>query len=380
MQLVYYLIVVFLNKKKLHLFNRWNKCKKKLETKKKTTIKDIAALVGLTPSAVSKAINNHPRISAKTKAAVQAAIVTLNYQPNYLSSALRKGKSNLVGLIVPRINTHFYSSVIENIEVVLNQNGYHVIMAQTNESYKKECESIDTLLNIQVDGIIASIANETINFEYYQKIKQNGVPLVLFDRGENDLEVDYVGIDDYNCSHLIVEHLVEQNYKRIAHITGYSHTRIFKNRIRGFRDAMQKSGLPVLDELIIESNLEIEDGRQIMKELLASHNRPDAVYAASDNAALGALQVLLEEGIQVPDEIALVGFGNEPFSTIMKPEISTINQFSAEIGKKAALAFLERINHPEKKVALNKIILEAALLVRNSSNRKLDAVSIAHSV
>lgn len=353
------------------MFNRWNKCKKKLEIKKKTTIKDIAALVGLTPSAVSKAINNHPRISAKTKAAVQEAIIALNYQPNYLSSALRKGKSNLVGLIVPRINTHFYSSVIENIESILNQNGYQVIMAQTNESYKKECESIDTLLNIQVDGIIASIANETVDFDYYQKIKQNGVPLVLFDRGENDLEVDYVGIDDYNCSHLIVEHLVQKNCKRIAHITGFSHTRIFKNRIRGFRDAMQKFGLEVQEELIIESNLQVEDGRRIMKTLLDGKVRPDAVYSASDNAALGALQVLLEEGIQVPQEIALVGFGNEPFSTIIKPEISTINQFSAEIGKQAALAFLERINHPEKKVTLNKIILEAALLVRNSSDRKV---------
>ncbi|MBK0370852.1 LacI family DNA-binding transcriptional regulator [Flavobacterium agrisoli] len=340
-----------------------------MEIKKKTTIKDIATLLGLTPSAVSKALNDHPRISQKTKAAVQEAVIQLNYQPNYLSSALRKGKSNLVGLIVPRINTHFYASVIENIEAILNKNGYNVIMAQTNESYKKECQSIYTLLNIQVDGIIASIASETVDFEFYRKIKQKGVPLVLFDRGENDLEVDYVGIDDYNCSQLIVEHLVQQNCSRIAHITGFSHTRIFKNRIRGFRDALQKWELPVEEDLIIESNLQIEDGRRIMASLLNRKQRPDAVYAASDNAALGALQVLLEKGIKVPEEMALVGFGNEPFSTIMKPEISTINQFSADIGKEAALAFLERIKHPEKKVMLNKIILDAALLVRNSSKR-----------
>jgi LacI family transcriptional regulator len=352
------------------LFNRWNKNIKKLEIKKKTTIKDIGELLGLTPSAVSKALNNHPRISDKTKKAVQEAAIQLQYQPNFLSSALRKGKSNMVGLIVPRINTNYYSSVIENIEDVLNQNGYNVIMAQTNESYKKECKSIDNLLNIQVDGIIASIANETVAFDYYKKIKEKGVPLVLFDRGENDLDVDYIGIDDYKCSHLIVEHLVQQKYKRIAHITGFSHTRIFKNRIRGFRDAMQKFGLPIDDDLIIECNLQVEDGRRIMKTLLNQENRPDAVYVASDNAALGALQVLLEEGIRVPEDIAVVGFGNEPFSTIIKPEISTINQFSAEIGKQAALAFLERINNPNKKVSLNKIILDAELLIRNSSCRE----------
>ncbi|WP_432221143.1 LacI family DNA-binding transcriptional regulator [Flavobacterium sp. TMP13] len=342
-----------------------------MEKKKKTTIKDIANLLGITPSAVSKALSNHPRISDKTKLAVQEAVVSLNYQPNYLSSALRKGKSNLVGLIVPRVNTHFYASVIENIEAVLNLSGYNVIMAQTNESYDKECKSINALLNIQVDGIIASIANETVDFSYYEKIKENGVPLVLFDRGENDLEVDYVGIDDYHCSYIIIEHLVKQGYKQIAHITGPSHTRIYNNRIRGFKDALQKFNLSFEPDLIIESNLQIEDGRRIMTDLLKRDNRPDAVYAASDNAALGALQVLLENGIKVPEEIALVGFGNEPFSSIMRPSISTINQFSAEIGKQAALAFLDRINFPEKKVTLNKIILEAEFLIRNSSLRKV---------
>ncbi|WP_348797109.1 LacI family DNA-binding transcriptional regulator [Flavobacterium adhaerens] len=341
-----------------------------MDLQKKTTIKDIGDLLGLTPSAVSKALNDHPRISAKTKAAVKEAAIKLHYQPNFLSSALRKGKSNMVGLIVPRINTNYYASVIENIEDVLNKNGYNVIMAQTNESYLKECKSIDNLLNIQVDGIIASIAHETVDFDYYRKIKEKGVPLILFDRGENDLDVDYIGIDDYNCSQLIVEHLVKQKYTRIAHITGFRHTRIFNNRIRGFKDALEKFGLPIQNELIIESNLQIEDGRRIMKSLLELDIRPDAIYAASDNVALGALQVLLEEKIKVPDEIAIVGFGNEPFGTIIKPEISTINQFSAEIGKQAALAFLERINHPKRKVSLNKIILDAELLIRNSSKKQ----------
>ncbi|WP_140485746.1 LacI family DNA-binding transcriptional regulator [Flavobacterium sp. GSA192] len=339
-----------------------------MENKKKSTIKDIAAVLGLTPSAVSKALNDHPRISEKTKVAVKEAAIQLDYQPNYLSSALRKGKSNLVGVIIPRVNSHFFSSVVENIEKVLNLNGYNIIMTQSNELYAKECQEIDTLLKIQVDGIIASMANETTDLEYYQKIKSKGTQLVLFDRGEEELNVDYVGIDDYKSSHLVIDHLVSQNCKRIAHIAGFKHIRIYKERIRGYKDALEKSGLAAPENWIIESNLRLEDGRRIMQQLLDSPERPDAVYVAGDIAALGALQVLLENNIKVPEEIALIGFSDEPFTSLTQPSISTVNQHSDQIGKLAAEAFLERINNPKKKT-INRIILEPELIIRQSSNR-----------
>ena len=337
--------------------------------KKKSTIKDIANVLGITPSAVSRALNNHPRISEKTKIAVRQVAENLNYQPNHLASALRKGKSNLVGVIVPRNNSNFFSSVLENMEEVLDKNGYQIIITQSNESYKKECKSIDALLFSQVDGIIASMANETVELDYYKKIKSKGIPLILFDRGENDLNVDYVGIDDYMSSHLVVEHLVNQGCKRIAHIAGFSHTRIYKNRIRGYIDALKKYNLPFQEELIIESNLRLNDGRTVMEQLLKLENRPDAVYAAGDYAALGALQVMQESNVKVPDDIALVGFSNEPFTSYIKPSISSINQHSEKIGKLAAEAFLDRIKHPKKEVKLNKIILKPELIIRESSNR-----------
>lgn len=339
-----------------------------MENKKKSTIKDIAAVLGLTPSAVSKALNDHPRISEKTKIAVKEAAIQLDYQPNYLSSALRKGKSNLVGVIIPRVNSHFFSSVVENIEKVLNLNGYNIIMTQSNELYAKECQEIDTLLKIQVDGIIASMANETTNLEYYQKIKSK-TELVLFDRGEEELNVDYVGIDDYKSSHLVVDHLVSQNCKHIAHIAGFKHIRIYKERIRGYKDALEKWDLKMDENWIIESNLRLEDGRRIMQQLLDSQERPDAVYVAGDIAALGALQVLLENNIKVPEEIALIGFSDEPFTSLTQPSISTVNQHSDQIGKLTAEAFLERMNDPKKKI--NRIILEPELIIRQSSDRNL---------
>lgn len=341
-----------------------------MTNKKKTTLKHIAAVLKISTAAVSKALNDDSRISAKTKEAVRKVAKELDYQPNHLASALRKGKSNLVGVIVPRTNSNFFSSVIQNMEEVLNKEGYNIIITQSNESYSKECESIDTLLFTQVDGIIASMANETVHLDYYEKIKSKGIPLLLFDRGENDLNVDYIGINDYDSSHMIVQHLVEQGCKRIAHIGGYRHTRIFNNRIKGYMDAINKHNLPLDDELLLESSLTTEDGRVKMQLLLALKNRPDAVYIAGDYAALGALQVLKENEIDIPNEIALVGFGNEPFTAMISPSITSIEQHSSKIGQLAALAFIEHIKQPIIKQELNKIILDAELIVRDSSKRK----------
>ena len=338
--------------------------------KNKTTIKDIANVLNISTAAVSKALHNDSRISEKTKKAVRQVAENLNYQPNHLASALRSGKSKLIGVIVPKTNSNFFSSVIHNIEEGLNKEGYNIIITQSNESYKKECANIDALLFTQVDGIIASMANETVDLAHYEKIKAAGIPLITFDRGENDLNVDYIGIDDYNSSHIIVDHLVEQGCKRIAHIGGFKRTRIYNNRIRGYIDALKKHNLPLDKELLIESNLTKEDGRLKMQNLLNLENRPDAVYVAGDYAALGVLELIKEQNISIPDEIALVGFGNEPFTDMVSPKITSVNQHSYEIGRIAAKTFLEYKDQDQLKQTLKKNILEAELIVRASSKRK----------
>lgn len=335
---------------------------------KKTTIKDIAKTLNISAAAVSKALHDDSRISKATKEAVKRVAEELNYQPNHLASALRRGKSNLVGVMVPRTNSNFFSSVLESMENVLHKAGYNVIITQSNESFQKECSNIDALLYTQVDGIIASMANETVDLSHFEKIKEKGIPLILFDRGENDLNVDYVGIDDYDSSHRIVKHLVEQGCQRIAHIGGFRRTRIFNNRIRGYIDALKKYELPVEKDLLIECNLSIEDGRKQMDALLKLTKKPDAVYAASDAAALGALQSLKAHQIHVPKEIKLVGFGNEPFTELVSPSITSVEQQSHDIGRISAEVFLERIGEKELKQILTKHILDAQLLVRESSS------------
>lgn len=352
------------------MFKRLSKDTKILNIKKKTTIKDIANVLNISPAAVSKALHNDSRISEKTKKAVKQVAKNLNYQPNHLASALRSGKSNLVGVIVPRTNSNFFSSVLQNIEEVLNKEGYNIIITQSSESFTKECDNIDALLYTQVDGIIASMANETVKLDHFEKVKSKGIPLILFDRGENDLNVDYVGIDDYNSSQIIVKHLVEQGCKRIAHIGGFKRTRIYNNRIRGYIDALKHYHLPLDKELLSESNLTIEDGRAKMEQLLALDKKPDAVYVAGDYAALGALQVMKEHGIKIPDEIALIGFGNEPFTALVTPSITSIEQQSEKIGKLAATAFLNHTKQPVVAQKLNKKILDAKLIVRDSSDKQ----------
>lgn len=338
-----------------------------MANKKRTTLKDIASELNISPAAVSKAMHNDSRISDKTKKEVERVAKELNYLPNHLASALRKGKSNLVGVIVPRTNSNFFSSVIEQMEAVLDKAGYNIIITQSNESFKKECKNIDTLLYAQVDGIIASMANETVDLSHYEKIKSNGIPLILFDRGENDLNVDYVGINDYDSSQIIVAHLVEKGCKRIAHIGGYRRTRIFNNRIKGYIDALKKHNLPIDASLITESSLTLEDGRNEMLKLLKLKDRPDSVYVASDYAALGALQILNEKNINVPNDIRLVGFGNEPFTSLVSPSITSVAQHSKDIGRLAAERFLNLVSQNDLKQSLNKIILDAELIIRDSS-------------
>jgi len=341
-----------------------------LAKKNKTTIKDIANVLNISAAAVSKALHNDSRISEKTKKAVRQVAENLNYQPNHLASALRSGKSKLVGVIVPKTNSNFFSATIHNIEEVLNKEGYNIIITQSNESYKKECANIDALLYTQVDGIIASMANETVKLDHFEKIKAAGIPLITFDRGENDLNVDYIGIDDYQSSHIIIDHLVAQGCKRIAHIGGFKHTRIYNNRIRGYLDALKKYDLSLEKELLLESDLSIEDGRNKMEELLALDNKPDAVYVAGDYAALGALQVLNEKKIKIPEQIALVGFGDEPFANMVTPKMTSVNQHSYQIGKIAAEKFLEYTKQNTIQQSLQKHILKAELIIRESSLKK----------
>ena len=338
--------------------------------KERFTIHDIAKKLNVTASTVSRALNNHPRISDATKKAVHKVAQKLNYQPNNIAAALRNGKSNIIGIIVPTIDRSFFSSVVRGIEEIANTSNYNVMICQSYDTYTKEVATVEALLNSRVDGIITSISKETENFDHFNKVIAKGIPLILFDRGNDQLEVSQVVLNDFLGAYSAVEHLIKQGCKRIGHFTSLRKISIYKERYRGYREALLANGIPYDESLVIESDLQLNDGRNSMLKLLELAEIPDAVFSASAYGAMGAMQILKEKNICIPDQIALVGFSNEVFTSFTEPALSTVEQHSMRMGNAAAEIFLAEIASGIKKFIPQKIVLRPELIIRESSLKK----------
>lgn len=337
--------------------------------KPKVTIHDIAKKLNVTASTVSRALNDNPRISENTKKIVQKAAKELNYQPNNIAAALRNGKSNVIGVIVPRTDRSFFASVIRGIEEVANKINYKVIICQTYDNYEKEVQTIDALFSARVDGIIASLGKNTEDFTHFERAQEKRIPLVLFDRTTDELEVSQVMINDHLGAYKTVEHFIQQGCRRIAHFTSPKKISIFKERYRGYSDALKDHGIPLDPELVIASDLQLEDGRKSMEKLLQLKEMPDAVFSSSDYAAMGAMQVLKEKGVRIPQDIALAGFSNEPFTSFTDPTLTSVDQLSITMGKVTAELFFEQLSADRKNFIPQKVILKPELIIRKSSLR-----------
>ncbi len=333
----------------------------------KTTIHDIAEKLNITASTVSRALNNHPRISEATKKKVLKLAKQLNYQPNHIASALRSGRSKLIGVVVPTANRNFFSSVIRGIEEIANNFAYKVVISQSYDDFEKEIQTIEALLNARVDGIIASIGKGSEDTGHFKKVLEKGIPLVLFDRVTNELDVSQVVIDDYYGAYQSVNHLIMQGCKNIVHLTSSPKINIYKERRRGYEDALKDHGMEIDPSLIVSSNLQLEDGRSVMQEVIDKKLVFDGVFSASDYSIMGAMQVLKENGYKIPDQVKLAGFGNEPFTSFTDPSITTVDQRSIPMGKIAAETFFELLNAEDKTAPSKKTILKPELIIRNSS-------------
>jgi LacI family transcriptional regulator len=338
------------------------------ETILKVTLMDIARELNITAATVSRALNDHPGIKESTKKTVRAAAIKLRYQPNKIASSLRSGKSNIIGVIIPSAEIHFFGSVVHGIEKVANEKNYNVLIYQSNEQYEFEKRGVQTLLQSQVDGVLASISKETINIDHYGEIKKRGVPLILFDRAIDTLGVSSVVVDDYAGAFEATRHLVSQGCRRIAHIGGQQHVSIFNQRLKGYIDALNVHGLQVDDDLIVYGKVSIESGRECMQKLLSLSVKPDGVFAVEDYTALGAMQAIKKSGNNIPADIAIIGFANEPFGEYITPSLSTVNQQTVRMGEEAAKLFFESIEHTEY-VQPKKFILEPEIIIRESTLR-----------
>ncbi len=336
---------------------------------KKTTIYDIAEKLNIAAATVSRALNNSPKISKATIELVQNTALKMNYKQNKLALALKSGKSFNVGVIVPRINNNFFSSVIRGIEEKLYPEGFHVIICQTHDDAKLEIKNINSLINAQIDGILMSISNLEIEKDdvFNKLIKTKNIPIVFFDKKKHIKGISSVTIDDFKGGYDSTKHLIDQGCKRIAHLTNNRSFEIYKNRYQGYVQALQDNGLELDENLIIESRSNLEDGRIAARKLLDLKKRPDAIFSSSDFSALGAIQEIKKRGLKIPEDICVSGFSNEPFTKFMELPITSVDQFPLEMGKEAAQVFLDQVNSGEPNKVSKNVILTPELIIRRSS-------------
>lgn len=331
--------------------------------KKNTSIYDIAKSLNVSASTVSRALQDHPRISSEVRKQVQQTAREMNYKPNRMAVNLKMGKSRTIGVIVPNINRNFFSSVIDGIEEEAYREGYDVLICQSLDSYEKEKKIINSLSQGRVDGVIASIAFGTHDYAHFNSLEGDGIPLVLFDRTSDEVHAGKVTVDDYRGAYMVVEHLLKQGCKRIFHYAGYQHVSVWNQRCRGYVDAMRTHGIEPEEDWIICGEASQLQGQIVARQLVARDDRPDAVFCTSDFVALGMMLELLKNGVRVPEDIAICGFANEPIDAMVNPSLSSVDQFSKQMGQQAARMLLARINGENPA----DVVLVPELIVRDST-------------
>lgn len=337
---------------------------------RQVTIRDIAKRLDLSVSTISRALNDHPDIKDETKKAVNAIAKELNYEPNIIARNFRISKTYTLGVIVPDLVTHFFSATISGMQNIASQAGYNIIICQSSESYATEKKNIETLVSSRVDGLLISLSKETKDYAHIKSVYGKGIPVVLFDRVSDEIETSKITVDDHDGAFKATEHLIQNGYKRIAHISGPEKLSISKKRLEGYKDALIAHDFEVNDLYILHSDLSSETVKELTKKLLALPERPDAIFAINDLTATDIMTVLKKEGIKLPDEMGLVGFNNEPVSALIEPALTTIEQPAYQIGQLAVKQLITQIDKPDEYIP-QTIILKTKMITRDSSMMKI---------
>jgi len=331
------------------------------------TIKDIARKLNISPSTVSRALRNHPDISSRTKEQVISLAKELDYHPNSIAQSLQKRSTNTIGVIVPEIKYHFFSSVISGIEDVAYESGYIIMVCQSNESYERENINVRTLVSNRIAGLLISISQTTKNDEHFRILQRQGIPFVFFDRVCKNIETSKVVVDDHDGAFRAVEHLILSGYKRIAHLAGPRSISISQDRFQGYLSALKKYNIPFEDELVVYGGFNEEDGIMGFQRLLQLDKKPDAIFAVNDPVAIGAFMQIKECGFKIPDDFALVGFSDNPVASLIDPPLTTVAQPKYKIGRIAATLLLEQIENTTDQYKPKVEVLKTQLIIRKST-------------
>jgi LacI family transcriptional regulator len=341
-----------------------------MNKEKEVTIYDLAEKLNISVATVSRALKDDPVVSKKTKKKIFDLAEEMGYRSNHFARNLRNQRTDTIGVIVPRLNSYFMSTIIAGIEHVANSQGYNLIISQSSESAEKEVMSARTMFNNRVDGLLVSLAYDTENINHFTAFFKRDVPVLFFDRGIEHENVTNVCIDNRRAAYEATMHLVSQGCRRILHITAPSGRNVYIDRLTGYKAALQESGLPFTDDLLIRNNLSQEAGYAAAEQILQMQDRPDGVFVANDNCAVGCMLGLRKKGIAIPADIAFAGFNNDPVSTVIEPNLTTINYPGYEMGEVAARHLINHLNGAAPITATDTILLRSELIIRDSSRRK----------
>ncbi len=329
------------------------------------TIKDIAQSLGISPSTVSRALNDHPQIKDETKKAVREMARKLHYSVNQAASGLRTNKTFSLGVVVPQISNYFFSSVLGGMQKVASENDYQLLICQTNEKEDEELRYVQSLVSGRVDGLLMSISQETQNFDRLAEILSD-TPVVLFDRTSEKIPTIHVEAEDYRGAYLATRHLISRGPGKIAHLGGPRKLTVSQNRLRGYKDALEENNISFDPGLLAHCEFDIKKVPEAVDKILAAHPEVKGIFAVNDEIAIEAILALKKKNIRIPEDIAVVGFGDYPIARIVEPNLTTISHYPAKIGERATHHLLKLINHREE-AAVMKEVIPCELINRDSA-------------
>ncbi len=334
---------------------------------KEVTIYDIARELNLSTATVSRALKNNGIVNKRTKKKILDTAAAMGYRTNHFARNLRTQKTNTIGVIIPRLNSYFMSSVIAGIESVTNEKGYNLIISQSSESAEQEASNALNLFNHRVDGLLVSLAYDTTSLDHFKAYQEKRVPVIFFDRVDETFGATSILIDNQQAGYEATQHLIEQGCKRIMHITAPSDKNVYRDRLRGYRKALTDYELPSDHELILTNNLSFEAGIAAAQYIHNMKQPPDGVFVSNDNCAAGCMVALKQAGWRIPEDIAFVGFNNDPVSRVVEPNLSTIHYPGHTMGTIAANHLIARLNGQDALNNTNKVVLRFELMIRASS-------------
>jgi len=335
---------------------------------KEITIYDIAKHLNISATTVSRGLKDHPAINKNTRKKIVEAARHLGYRSNTFASSLRSKKTHTIGIIVPRLNSYFMSSVLSGMEDAASRENYNLIISQSLESSEKEVANAHTMFNKRVDGLLVSLAYDTEDIKHFEPFFKKGIPVIFFDRIHPHSESTSIIIDNYRAAYDVTKHLIEQGCRRIMHLGGNLLRNVYSERLGGYKQALRDHKISFDERLVYLSKLNEEGGAEAAKHILKMATRqPDGVFSANDTAAVFCMKKLKEAGIRIPADIAFAGFNNDPISKIIEPNLTTVNYSGYDIGEAAVTNLLNHLNGISSIKTTNTIILRSDLMVRESS-------------